>query len=208
MSFPRSTRRFPSLLVRIPIPSSGKFGTVDCLVCPPYFVGPFAPGHVIPPGVVDALSTGIMLHSILIPGDILGSPRFGFVDVRDVAEAQVAGIKAPGQHRVLIGSSGWFDLRDAVDHLTLVRPELKDRLANPISMGRTVPVVDNARVVDLLGVSVTPWRKTVEDGIDSLLRVEMEWREAGVDLGILRKNEMRHGLLAMGGMMSMGQAQV
>ena len=115
-----------------------------------------------------------MLHSILIPGDILGSPGFGFVDVRDVAEAQVAGIKTPGHHRVLIGSSEWFDLRDAVEHLTTARPELKDRLANPISMGRTIPAVDNARVIDLLDVSVTPWRKTVEDGIDSLLKVEKD----------------------------------
>lgn len=145
-----------------------------------------------------------MLHSILFPGETFRSPGFGFVDVRDVAEAQVAGIKTPGHHRVLIGSSEWFDLRDAVDHLTTARPELKHRLANPVSMGRTVPAIDNARVVDLLGVSVTPWRKTVEDGIDNLLKVEEEWREAGVD------NELKFALLLIGatGPKEVSQAQV
>ena len=151
-----------------------------------------------------------MLYNVLNPGDILGSPVFGFVDIRDVAEAQVAGIKTPGHHRVLIGSSEWFDLRDAVDHLTTARPELKDRLANPVSMGRTVPAIDNARVVDLLGVSVTPWRKTVEDGIDSLSKVEKEWIGAGVDPSVLQNNETRHALLAIRETVSkaMSQARV
>jgi len=145
-----------------------------------------------------------MLHSILFPGETFGSPECGFVDVRDVAEAQVAGIKTPGHHRVLIGSSEWFDLRDAVDHLTTARPELKGRLANPVSMGRAEPAIDNARVIDLLGVSVTSWRKTVEDGIDSLLKLEEEWKEAGVD------NKLKFALLAIRATVSkeVSQAQV
>ena len=143
-----------------------------------------------------------MLHSILVPGDVLGSPGFGFIDIRDAAKAQVAGIKTPGHHRVLIASPEWFDLKDAVDHLTSARPELKDRLANPVSMGKTVPTVDNARAIDLLGISLTPWRKTVEDGIDSLLKVEKEWRGAGVDPSVLQNNVMRHLLLAVGEMLS------
>ena len=144
-----------------------------------------------------------MLHSILFPGETFRSPVPGFVDVRDVAEAQVAGIKTPGHHRVLIGSSEWFDLRDAVDHLTTARPELKGRLANPVPMGRAIPAVDNARVIDLLGIPVTPWRKTVEDGIDYLLKVEEEWKEAGVD------HELKFALLAIGAAVSgeVGQAQ-
>jgi len=176
-------------------------------VCPPFFVGPFAPGHVIKPWVVEALSTNAMLHSVLIPGDVLGSPAFGFVDVRDVAKAQVAGIKTPGHHRVLIGSPEWFDLRNAVDHLTTARPGLKDRLANPVSMERTVPAVDNARAINLLGVSVTPWRKTVEDGIDSLLRVEKEWEEAGVHSSVLQNNAMRLTLLGVGEALSKANNQ-
>ena len=198
----RSTRKSLSPQVRTLTPSSSGSRTVDCLVCPPLFIGPFAPGHVIPPGAVAALSTSVALHTILNPGDILGSPDFGFVDVRDVAEAQIAGIKTPGHHRVLIGGSEWFDLRDVVDHLIATRSELKDRLANPVSTGRTAPTVDNARVVNLLGVSVTPWKKSVEDGINDLLKVEKEWREAGVDPSVLQNNEMRYIFLAIGKMAS------
>ena len=196
--------------MRTLIPSPGGSRTVDCLVCPPFFIGPFAPGHIIPPGVVAALSTSVALHTVLNPGDVLGSSELGFVDVRDVAEAQIAGIKTSGHHRVLIGGSEWFDLRDAVDHLTAARSELKDRLANPISAGRTVPAVDNARVIDLLGVPITPWRKSVEDGVDGLLKVEKEWSEAGVDPSVLQNNEMRYFFLAIGEMASkaVSQAQV
>jgi len=146
------------------------------------------------------LSTNTILHSILVPGDV-GSQGFGFVDVRDVAKAQVAGIRTPGHHRVLIGSSEWFDFKDAVHHLTSARSELKDRFANPISTGKTVPAVDNARVIELLGVSLTPWRKTVEDAIDSLLKVEEEWKGAGVDPSVLQ-NHARNVLLVCGGMFS------
>ena len=96
---------------------------MDYLVYPPFFIGLFAPGHVIPPGVVDALSTNTMLRSILIPGGVLASPGLGFVDVRDVAKAQVAGVETPGHHRVLIGSSGWFALGDVVDDRYPVRAE-------------------------------------------------------------------------------------
>jgi len=148
-----------------------------------------------------------MLHAILLPGDVLGSPAFGFVDVRDVAKAQIAGIETPGNHRVLIGSSEWFDLRDAVDHLVVARSEMKDRLASPVSMKRTLPAVDNARVVDILGVSVTPWRKTVEDGVDSLLKVEKEWEEAGIDSSALQNHPTRLALLAAGEELSKAKSQ-
>jgi len=176
-------------------------------VCPPFFIGPSAPGHNVRPGVVESLSTNVVLHSILIPGDVLGNPGIGFVDVRDVAKAQVAGIKTPGHHRVLIGSSEWFDLRDAVDYLTVARPEIKDRLANPIPMKKAVPAIDNSRVIDILGISITPWRTTVEDSIDGFLKLEKEWKEAGVDISILQNNQMRHALLAMGAAMSQAASQ-
>lgn len=171
---------------------------MNCLVCPPLFIGPFAPGHLIPPGVVDALSTNAMLHSVLVSGDVLGTPSIGFVDVRDVAEAQVAGIKTPGNHRVLIGSPEWYDLKDVVNYLATTRPELEDRLANPLVVRRSVPVLDNARAVDILGVPITPWRKTVEDGLDSLLKVEKAWEEAGVEPRVIHDNAMRYVLCMYG----------
>lgn len=170
---------------------------MNCLVCPPLFIGPFAPGHLIPPGAVSALSTNAMLHSVLVSGDVLGTPSIGFVDIRDVAEAQVAGIKTPGSHRVLIGSPEWYDLRDVVDYLATARPELKDRLANPVVVRRAAPVLDNARAVNILGASITPWRKTVEDGLDSLLKVEKEWKEAGVESGVMHDSMMRYALRAL-----------
>lgn len=135
-----------------------------------------------------------MLHSVLVPGDVLGTPSIGFVDIRDVAEAQVAGIRTPGNHRVLIGSPEWYNLKDVVNYLATARPELKDRLANPLVVRRAVPVLDNARVVNILGVSITPWRKTVEDGLDSLLKVEKEWKEAGIESGVIHDNTMRYVL--------------
>ncbi|KAF9653863.1 hypothetical protein BDM02DRAFT_3106993 [Thelephora ganbajun] len=66
----------------------GCSGIVGCAVYPPFFIGPFAPGHVIPPGVIDHCHATQHPHS-----DILG------------------------HHHVLIGSPEWFDLRNAVDHL-------------------------------------------------------------------------------------------
>jgi hypothetical protein len=65
-------------------------------------------------GVVDTLSTDAMLNTILIPGNVLEIPTFGFVGV---PKAQIAGITTSERHRVLFSGSEWSDLRNAVDHL-------------------------------------------------------------------------------------------
>lgn len=101
------------------------------------------------------------------------TPPMGFVDVRDVTAAQVAGIKTPGRNRVLLAGE-WFEVKDAVDHIAVARPELADRLTNA--------VIDNTRAVEVLGVQVISWKEMIVDTIDSLVKLEKEWQEAGVDV--------------------------
>ena len=47
----------------------------------------------------------------------------------------------------------------------------------------------------------------MEDGVDSLLELENDWKEAGVDPSVLQNNAMRHGLLTFGEMLSKARSQ-
>ena len=158
-------------------------------VSPTNFIGPFAEDFIITPGDASGLSTSVTLYSLLIgPEKTFYTLPMGHVDVRDVAAAMVAGIKVIGNHRLVL-TGEWFDWADAVKHIAATRPELAPRLVKIGSTGQDRPILDNKRALEVLGITLTPWRKTIDDGVDALLKLEKDWAEKGVDLTGLKDNE-------------------
>jgi nucleoside-diphosphate-sugar epimerase len=141
---------------------------------------------------LNALSTNLILYNLLIPDSKVTTPFAGFIDVRDVAAAIIRGIKTPGRVRALL-TGEWFDLKDAADYIASVRPELKDRLADPARSDDEKGVIDNTRAYEALGLSpVMPWRESVLETIDVLLKVEKDWVAQGIDIeNTLKKNDRR-----------------
>ena len=160
-------------------------------------MGPLAPEFVesTTPGNVNALSSSIFFYNFLTgPPTTIGTFTYGYVDVRDVARALVAGVepKVPGNHRLLLGSLPWFDSADIVTHIAAVRPDLKDRLIGSESTGQKRFIVEEeiVKTVEVLGLGeLTPWKKTVEDSLESMLGLEKLWKEKGVEVDeVLGKN--------------------
>lgn len=123
-----------------------------------------------------------MLYTLLQPDGPAPSPIF--VDIRDVARALVAALNSPptsavGRKRVLI-SSEWVPPSEVVDLITKERPELVGRICegikkpNPLYAG-IKSVVDGKRLKEVLGIEVTPWRKTILDAVDALVQIEKYW---------------------------------
>ena len=135
-----------------------------------------------------------MYNFLTGPPTTVGTFTYGYADVRDVACALVAGVKpnVPGSHRLLIASLPWFDNADIVAHIAAVRPDLKDRLIRSESSGQKRFIADEeiTKTVEVLGLEgVTPWKKTVEDSLKSVLGLEKSWKEKGVDVDeVLGKN--------------------
>ena len=110
---------------------------------------------------------------------LISSPRFCF---RDVARASVSALTAPtnvGRKRILL-SSEWISFRDAAIFIAEARPELKGRLTlNADSfplVGKTL--IDNTRAKEVLGIKeFIPWKQTLLDTVDDLLKLEKEWAE-------------------------------
>ena len=151
-------------------------------------MGPFAEDFIITPGNVSELSTSVVLYNYLAgPEKTFYTLPMGHVDVRDVAAALVAGIKVIGNHRLLL-TGEWFDLADAIKHIAVTRPELAPRLVKTGYTGQTRPIIDNKKALEVLGITLTPWKKTIEDGIDGLLKLEKDWTEKGIDLTPLKDN--------------------
>lgn len=152
------------------------------LVNPPYFVGPYAPGQIISPGDVGGLSTNLVLYNLLFPDSKDSTSMYGYVDVPDVAVGLIAALKQTRSSRNLLGGE-WFQLKDAVEHLADVRPELKDRLPNATDSGQTEGPINNDKALKTLEMpSVTKWENMVVDTIDAMVKIEKDWSEAGVDL--------------------------
>lgn len=130
-----------------------------------------------------------MLYALLSgPEKSLPTLAMGHVDVRDVAAAMVAGIKVIGNHRLLL-TGEWFDWADAVKHIAITRPELVPRLLTIRPTDQDRPIIDSKKALETLGITLTPWQKTIDDGIDALLKLEKDWTERGADLTGLKNNE-------------------
>jgi nucleoside-diphosphate-sugar epimerase len=166
-----------------------KVSLTEVLVSPTGFVGPYAEDFIITPGNVTELSTSVAIYNILAGPEVtLNTSPIGQVDVRDVAAAMVAAIKVKGNHRLLF-TGEWFDYAGALKHIAATRPELAPRFVKATSTGQNRPIIDSKKALEVLGITLTPWKKTVDDGLDSLLKLEKDWTERGVDLTPLKNNE-------------------
>ena len=163
-------------------------------VNPPFFVGPFAPGLVIPTGDYSVFSTNLILFNALLPDSKSQTPPLGFVDIRDVAAGLIAGLNVPGHTRNII-TSPWFDLTEAVAYVGETHPELKNELPKLTATGQKESPFATEASLKRLGIKVNPWKETVRGTVDDLLRIEGEWVSKGVDVnaeGGLRKNPLRN----------------
>ena len=161
----------------------------EVLVSPTGFIGPFAEDFIITPGNITELSTWVMVYNFLAsPEKTFCTFPVGYVDVRDVAAAMVASIRLEGSHRLLL-TGEWFDLADAIQYIAATRPELAPRLVKAGSNGQSRPIIDNKKALEVLRITLTPWKKTIGDGLDAVLRLEKDWIEKGVDLTGLKNNE-------------------
>ena len=159
-------------------------------VAPPVFLGPLTPEFLesTKPGEATALSSAIFIYNFLTgPPLVAGRLTYGYVDVRDVARAVVAAIdpKVPGNHRLLLSSLPWFDNGDIPGHIATIRPDLKDRLIKGESSEWKQFIAEDEirKAVEVLGLGeLTPWKKTVEDSLESILAMEKVWKEKGVDV--------------------------
>lgn len=155
------------------------------------FLGPTAPGQKIHPGDAKAFSTTLSLYNLLLPDTKVQTYGFGYVDVRDVAAGLIAGIKTSGRNRVPF-TGEWFELKDAVEYVASIRPELKDRLAAIVPTGQTEASVDTSKALRVLGLKPRSWKETVIETIDYLVKLEKDWEIRGVDLDTqLKQNEWR-----------------
>ncbi|KAF9644895.1 NAD(P)-binding protein [Thelephora ganbajun] len=158
---------------------------------PTYFIGPFAPAAIIPPGDINALSTNIFIYNALLPDSKSTTFNIGFIDVRDVAEGLIAGINTPGKTRNLF-TGEWFELRDAVEYIGTLHPELKTPTL--ALSGQTDSIVVYEPALKRLGLTRRPWKDSVREAAEAVLQIEKDWIAQGVDVeaeGGLRKNVWR-----------------
>ena len=160
----------------------------EVIVSPTSFIGPYAEDFTITPGNVSELSTSVMVYNLLAGPEVTFTTLpIGHIDVRDVAAALVAGIKVTGNHRLLL-TGEWFDFTDAVNHIATTRPELTPRFVKTVSTSQNRSIIDNKKALEVLGITLIPWKKTIDDGLDAVLKVERDWTKKGVDLGPLKNN--------------------
>lgn len=158
--------------------------TDPAVVNPPFIYGPIAAGFPTPD--ITELGTNRMLYSLIAgkPGRAL-PPQIPplFCDVRDVARAHVAALKAGssanGRSKRYLISGGVLTWKEATEHLAKTFPDLQQRLP---STERVTPLPGKVSTIDArpgaedLGMTeYIPWEKTVEDTISSLLEVEKVW---------------------------------
>ncbi|EIN05747.1 NAD(P)-binding protein [Punctularia strigosozonata HHB-11173 SS5] len=148
-------------------------------VLPPFFYGPFAPGHKVVQGVRKwDLSTNSFIYAFLKPDGPFPPSRY--IDVRDSARSLILGLKtSPGtkRKRVLVCPTPGIDWKESTEYLLQQRPELKGRIADPAK----APPIDEFRITDnnlqeiLHFGEFIPWKQTLLDTVDSLLKLEKEW---------------------------------
>ena len=151
---------------------------------PTWFIGPFAPEWVPSKMELSAISTNYLIRDLLRT-DGPGFPDPSTIDVRDVARAAVLSLRGPptsqvGRKRFLL-SSPWFSSSEAVEYIAQIRPDLKDRLSEAAKHSGPVPEsnFDTSRVKELLGFEFTDWHKTISDAVESVLKLEADWKSKG-----------------------------
>jgi hypothetical protein len=127
------------------------------------------------------LSTNKLIYNLLSPGNKVETPAMGFVDVRDVAIGLVRGQKTQGKHRIVFGGE-WFTYEEAIDYIVTLHPELQGRLATTTPTAQKNSLLDISQAALVLGLTPRPWRVTVHDAVESLLKLEKSWIEQGVEV--------------------------
>ncbi|KAI0351273.1 NAD-P-binding protein [Trametes cingulata] len=157
---------------------------------PPVFIGPFAPNFRFTDALLKELSTNITLHSLLTPTGKFFHPFLPLIDTRDVARALVHALTAPGgaevgRKRLLIlpHCVSWKEVAELV---AKERPELKDRLSQPAFTEYPHPAPPNPgadvtkKTVELLKLAeLTDWKKSILEGVDSLVEAEKKFAKEG-----------------------------
>jgi nucleoside-diphosphate-sugar epimerase len=148
------------------------------LVNPPFIYGPFAVGFPTPTS--DRLGVNRLLNLLLngtLPPPL---PPF-FCDVRDVAVAHVAALDI-GPTRLkkrFLVCGGSFTWKDAIEHLSNARPDIKARLPSPDatpSPKGMLSTIDVSRASSILKLdNYISWEHTVYDTVDALLKAEETW---------------------------------
>ena len=83
----------------------------------------------------------------------------------------------------------WFELKDAVEYVGTLRPELK--IPTLELSGQTDSVVAYEPALKRLGLTRRPWKDSVREAAEAVLRIEKNWIARGIDVdaeGGLRKN--------------------
>lgn len=125
----------------------------------------------------DEGANGVLVHP-QNPGPLV-------IDVRDAARAHVLALTAPlstepsiGRKRILVAGPH-FMWRDAVEHLAVSHPalaaqgRLKDIGFSKSAKELKMMSFDTDRAEAVLGLKeFVPWEKTVDDMVDSILRIE------------------------------------
>jgi len=158
---------------------------------PSCLVGTFAPTAIITPGNLNALSTNLYFYNALLPDSTFKTPNIGYIDVRDIALAMIAGIDTPGKTRNPL-TGEWFELVDAVEYVGTLYPELK--LPKLELSGQTDSMLVSEPSWKRLGVTPRPWKDTVREAAETMLGIERDWIAQGVDVdaeGGLKKNPWR-----------------
>lgn len=159
----------------------------DAPVNATFFYGPFARGHGKPfegdTFDFNNISTTNFLWGLLTPEGAL--PALAFVDVRDVAKAHVRALKAPstsqvGRKRILMSVPA-VQATDLTELIKKERPGLAQRLCLEAieNAPHVITISDNKRLKDVLGMEVSPWQKTILDGVDALIELEGHWEARG-----------------------------
>lgn len=102
--------------------------------------------------------------------------------------ALIAGIDTPGKTRNIL-SGEWFELKDAVEYIGGLHPELE--LPTLTLSGQTGPIVAYEPALKRLGLTQRPWKDSVREAAEAVLKVEKDWVAQGIDVdaeGGLRKN--------------------
>ena len=148
---------------------------------PPFFIGPLAPGFRVQPGDKAALSTDQFIYNLLFAENKVDTPVIGFVDVRDVAIGLVKGQKTLGKHRIVFGGE-WFTFEEAVAYIVSIRPQLKDRLATASPIAQKNSLLDISKAALVLGLTPRPWKETIREAVDDLLKLEESWIAQGIEI--------------------------
>ena len=83
----------------------------------------------------------------------------------------------------------WFELKDAAEYIGSLHPELK---IPPLPLsGQTDSIVAYEPALKRLGLIRRPWKDSVREAAEAVLKIEKDWTARGIDVdaeGGLRRN--------------------